>query len=180
MTVTQYAVEWHWTPPTDEHIAEERHRRSTFILITRDQTADARDTLRTYKAQDQNEHGFRFMKSPIHLTAFFLEKPERVVGLGYALLLALPFARLMRAVVRTAMIDQSPLELPDRRRIARPSETVIWDALHTLWVERRIEGDVEGCPWTHVKPHVWRILEMLKVPIEHRFQWDPSGSNRYP
>ena len=174
-TVTQYTVEWHWTPPTDEQLTKERHRRSTFILITSDQTADAGDTLRTYKAHDQNEHGFRFMKSPIHLTAFFLEKPERVVGLGYALLLALQFARFMRAVVRTAMVNQAPLELPDGRRIARPSETVILDALRTLWVERRIEGDVEWYPWTHVKSHVRRILEMLKVPIEHRFQWDPSG-----
>ena len=73
------------------------------------------------------------------------------------------------------MIDQASLELPDRRRIARPSETVIRDARRTLWVERRIEGDVAWYPWTHVKPHVGRILEMLKTSIEHRFQGDPSG-----
>ena len=89
-TATEYTVEWHWTPPTDQHLTEERHRRSAFILIPSDQTADARDTLRTYKAQDQNEHGFRFMKSPLHLTAWFLEKPEHIGGLGYALLLAVP------------------------------------------------------------------------------------------
>ena len=29
--------------------------------------------------------------------------------------------------------------------------------------------------WTHVKPHTWRILEMLQIPIEHRFQWEESG-----
>ena len=44
-----------------------------------------------YKRQDQDEHGFRFMKAPIHLGAFFLEKPTRVIGLGYLFLLALQF-----------------------------------------------------------------------------------------
>ena len=41
----------------------------------------------------------------------------------------------MRAVVRQAMVDPPPLELPDHRNITRPSDTVILDALRTLWVE---------------------------------------------
>lgn len=173
--ITQYTVQWHWTAPTADRIQQARERQSTFILTTSDQTGDAATALRAYKAQDQDEHGFRWMKSPIHLTAFFLEKPERVVGLGYVLLLALQFARFMRAAVRQAMVDQPPLALPDGRKISNPSERVILDALRTLWVERREVGDVEWYQWTHVKPHVWRILEMLRVPIEHRFQWDESG-----
>lgn len=81
----------------------------------------------------------------------------------------------MRAMVRDAMVSQPPLDLPDGRKIANPSERVILDALHTLWVERRTAGDVEWYQRSHVKPHVWRILETLRVPIEHRFQWDDSG-----
>ena len=81
----------------------------------------------------------------------------------------------MRAVVRQAMVDQPPLELPDHRTITRPSDTVILDALRTLWVERRTVGDTVWYQWTHVKPHVWRILEMLQIPIQHGFQWDLSG-----
>ncbi len=173
--ITLYTVQWHWTAPDADRIQQARERQSTFILTTSDQTSDAATALRAYKAQDQDEHGFRWMKSPIHLTAFFLEKPERVVGLGYVLLLALQFARFMRAAVRQAMADQPPLALPDGRKISNPSERVILDALRTLWVERREVGDVEWYQWTHVKPHVWRILEMLRVPIEHRFQWDESG-----
>lgn len=98
-------------------------------------------------------------KSPIHLPEFFLEKPERAVGLGYVLLLALQFARFMRAVVRDAMVNQPPLALPDGRKIANPSERVILDALCTWWVERRAVGDIVWYQWMHVKPHVWRILE---------------------
>ncbi len=174
-TLTQYTVQWNWTDPTPECVQAERARRATFVLITSQMTWDARTALHEYKAQDQDEHGFRWMKSPLHLTAFFLEKPTRIVGLGYLLLLALQFARFMRAMVRQAMVDQPLLELPDHRKIARPSETVILDALRTLWVERKEEEGMVWYQWTHMKPHVWRILEMLQIPIQHRFQWDSSG-----
>jgi len=122
-TITQYTVQWHWTVPTADRVQHER--RSTFVLMSSAMTLDADTALREYKAQDQDEHGFRWMKSPIHLTAFFCEKPERVVGLGYVLLLALQIARFMRAVVRHVMVDHPSLELPDHRKIERPSETVI-------------------------------------------------------
>ncbi|MCY0881296.1 MAG: hypothetical protein OWS74_04805, partial [Firmicutes bacterium] len=173
--IWQYTVQWHWTGPTPEVVQAERERRPTFVLITSQLTCDARTALHEYKAQDQDEHGFRWMKSPMHLSAFFLEKPTRIVGLGYLLLLALQFARFMRAMVRLAMIDQPPLELPDHRKIARPSETVILDALRTLWVERKEEDAMVWYQWIHVKPHVGRILEMLQIPIQHRFQWDASS-----
>lgn len=159
--IPQLTVQWSWTAPSPERVEQARKWQSTFILLTSDRACDATRALREYKAQDQAEHGLRWMKSPIHLTAFFLEKPERVVGLGYVLLLALQFARFMRAVVRQAMVDQPPLDLPDGRHIARPSERVILDALRSLWIERREVGAVVWYQWTHVKPHVWRILEML-------------------
>ena len=159
----------------EARIQAEREQQSTFVLITSDRTCDAQQALLAYKAQDQDEQGFRWAKSPVHLTAFFLEKPTRVTGLGYVLLLAWQFARFMRAIVREAMIDQPVLELPDHRKIERPSERVILDALRTLWVEHRTDEETEWYQWTHVEPHVWRILEMLQIPIQHRFQSDPSG-----
>ena len=143
----------------------QEERESTWLLMTRDTTCDARQALLAYKAQDQDEHGFRWTKSPGHLTAFFLEKPARVAGLGYLLLLAMQFARFMRAMVREAMRDQPVLELPDHRKMDRPSERIILDALCILWIERR----------THGEPHVRHILEMLHIPIQHRFQGVPSG-----
>ncbi len=97
---------------------------------------DARTALQEYKGQDQNEHGFRWTKSPIHLGAFWLEKPECVVGLGYVLLLALQIARFMRAVVRAELKDQPPLELP-YRKVKRPSETVILEAFRDLDLQRQ-------------------------------------------
>lgn len=174
-TTTEYTVQWQWTGPSAEQLQREREWRSTWVLLTSDRTRDAVMGLRAYKGQAQDELGFRWMKSPVPLTACFLEKPSRVAGLGYGLLLALQFARLMRAMVRHAMADQPPLELPDPRQITQSSETVILEALRTLWVERRTSADDAGYQWTPVKPHAWRILEMLEVPIEHRFHWEPSG-----
>jgi len=88
------------------------------------------------RKQAQNEQGFRWKKSPIHLGAFWLEKPARVAGLGYLLLLALQFARFMRALVRDELKDQPPLALP-HRKVTRPSETVILDGLRDLDLRRQ-------------------------------------------
>ena len=40
--ITHYTVQWHWTGPTAEMIQEARERQSTFVLMTRDKTCDAR------------------------------------------------------------------------------------------------------------------------------------------
>jgi transposase len=141
---TAYTVAFNATEPTAEQIQAERERRSTFILLTSKRTLDARTALQESKAQDHNEQGFRWTKSPIHLGAFWLEKSERVTGLGYALLLALPFARFFRVVVRTALEDQPPLNLPEQRRVQKPSETVILDALCRLDIKRNWDGNM---PW---------------------------------
>ena len=97
-----YTVTLCVTNPDAEVVQAERQRRATWILLTSRMTLDAQTALDDYKGQHHNEHGFRWTKPPIHLGAFWLEKPERVAGLGYLLLLALQFARFMRAVVRDA------------------------------------------------------------------------------
>ena len=173
-TRTEYLVALRITEPTSDAIQAERERRSTFILLTSQLTLNAKAALQEYKGQDQNEHGFRWAKSPIHLGAFWLEKPARVAGLGYLLLLALQFARFMRAMVRSALKDQSPLELP-YRKVKRPSETVILDALRDLDIRRQSNETLKWYQWTAVLAYQRRILEALKVPIDRGFVWDPSS-----
>ncbi len=173
-THREYPVTFQVTDPTPEAIQAERERRSTFILLTSNRTLDAKTALQEYKGQDQNEHGFRWTKSPIHLGAFWLEKPARVAGLGYLLLLALQFARFMRALVRAALQDQPPLELP-HRRVKRPSETVILDALRDLDIRRQSNESLLWYQWTAVLPYQRRLLDALGVPIDRGFIWDPSG-----
>jgi len=173
-TRTEYTVEFQATDPTPEVIQVERERRATFILLTSNFSLDARTALQEYKGQDCNEHGFRWTKSPIHLGAFWLEKPARVAGLGYLLLLALQFARFMRAVVRAELKDQPPLELP-YRKVKRPSETVILEAFRDLDLRRQSDETLTWYEWTAVLPYQRRLLETLGIPIDRGLVWDPSG-----
>lgn len=169
-----YAGGWTVTPPTAAVIQRERERRSTFVLVSSRQSFTGHTALHAYKRQDQDEHGFRFMKDPVHLGAFFLEKPTRVTGLGYLLLLALQFSRFMRAMVREALTDQPPLEIP-HRTVQRPSDTVILDALRPLWVLRKADGADVWYQWGQLPVYARRILEALHIPVTQRLVWDPSG-----
>ncbi len=162
------------TGPSTEVVQAERQRRATWILLSSRMALDPRTALDDYKGQQHNEHGFRWTKSPIHLGAFWLEKPERVAGLGYLLLLALQFARFMRAVVRAALQDQPPLELP-HRRVTRPSDTIILEVLRGLDMRHQSDGRQWWYQWTAVRPYERRVLEALGIPIDHGFIWDASG-----
>ena len=173
-SVSVYGVTLQVTDPSAAVIQAERQRRATWILLTSRMTLDARTALLDYKGQQHNEHGFRWTKSPLQLGAFWLEKPARVAGLGYLLLLALQFARFMRAVVRSAFRDQPPLELP-YRRVTRPSDTVILEILHDLDMRHQSDGVQWWYQWTAVRPYERRVLDALGIPIDHGFIWDPSG-----
>ena len=81
-TRTEYTVSFQVAEPTPKALQAERERRSTFIWLTSKQTLDAKAALEQYKNQAHHKQGFRWTKSPIHLGAFWLEKPSRVAGLG--------------------------------------------------------------------------------------------------
>jgi len=168
-----YRAGWQSAPPSAERIQHERERRSTFVLVSSRQNFSAMTALQAYKRQDQDEHGFRWMKEPLHLGAFFLEKPARVAGLGFLLLLALQFSRFMRAMVRHALADQPALEIP-HRKVQQPSDAVILDALRALWVLRKEDGTDTWFQWGHVPAYTRRILDALQIPVNRRFVWDPS------
>ena len=164
-----YAVALDMTAPKPEQIQAERERRSTFILLTSKMTLDARTALQECKAQDHNEQGFRWTKSPLHLGAFWLEKPQRVTGLGYALLLALQFARFMRALVRAA---------PGLAGTAAGSEAVRNGDLGRvgpLGYQTEMGWDYAVVSVECRVPYQRRILEALDIPIDRGFVWDPSG-----
>ena len=151
-TRTEYTVTLRVTNPVPEAIQAERERRSTFVLLTSNLTYDAQQALQEYRGQGQNEQGFRWTKSPIHLGAFWLEKPARVTGLGYLLLLALQFARFMRAMVGAELKDQPALELP-HRKVTRPSETFILDALRDLDIRLQSNETLTWYQGTAVLPY---------------------------
>ena len=143
------------------------------MLVTDDPDRAARELVAAYKGQDQAEHAFRWAKSPWHLQAFSLQNPQRVAGLGFLLVLAVPFVRWMRRMVREALRDQPPLALPDGRRIAAPSDEVILETVRPLWLRRRWTHGRPWYQWGRVPPHAQRLLDPLGVPLYVRFE--PSG-----
>lgn len=171
--VTHYRVHWEWADPDPVAVQRERERRSTFILLT-SRREKARTVLQVYKGQDHVEHAFRWAKEPIHLGAFWVHKPARVKGLGFVLLLALQFARWMRAMVRQVLADQPPLVLPYGRTVQQPTEAVILDTLRDLWVLRKHHDHETWCQWGRVAPHTERLLQALGVPIRVRFTPSPD------
>ncbi|KIC73272.1 Transposase, IS4 family protein [Neochlamydia sp. EPS4] len=73
--------------------AELERSKGFFILATNDMdvnTFPAQELLKTYKAQQSVERGFRFLKSPDFLvSSFFLKKPERIEALLMVMTLCL-------------------------------------------------------------------------------------------
>lgn len=132
-TPTRYRVRWTMADPDPAAVQTERQRRSPFVLVTDDPHRSAREGVAAYKGQDQAEHALRGAKSPWPLQAFSRQNPQRIAGLGFLLLWALPFVRWMRRLVRAALPDQPPLAVPDGRRIAAPSDEGILQTLRPLW-----------------------------------------------
>ena len=108
----------------EEKVAIERHRRSAFTLITTvpKEELDARGLLEEYKFQGSIERRFAFAKDPEIVDAFFVKKPERVMALGYVLLMVcLVFSVLERRVRNTG----EPLPTMARGLLKNPTGTEI-------------------------------------------------------
>lgn len=103
-TKTVYRVRTQIEGLAAERVETERQRRSTFVLITTVPLAEAgaRDLLLEYKHQGSLERRFAFLKDSEIVDSFFLKKPERVLALGYILLMVcLVFSVLERRMRQT-------------------------------------------------------------------------------
>lgn len=123
-STTVYRITWTWTSD-DSYRLLKIQRASTLVLATSDLTLSPYDMLTTYREEYKVEHGIRWLKSPLRLDPVYLKKPARVAGFGYVVVLALALARLLQALVRETLVEQSPLALPEGRAVARPSDRVL-------------------------------------------------------
>ncbi len=168
-TRQEYRLQLTIPQPDPQILKAERERRSTFVLVTDDQHFGARQLLEAYKGQDHAEHGFRWMKDDPHLDAFYVQKPDRVAGIGMLLTLGLQFVRWMRSLVRTALQDQPPLVLPDKRVLPAPSDRVIIESLAPIWLAKVRHQGQEWYQWAAVPPHSARILQALGTDLDDIF-----------
>lgn len=168
-TRQEFRVQFAIPQPDSGKLQAERLRRSTFVLVTDDQNSGARELLEAYKGQDQAEHGFKWMKDDPHLDAFYVQKPDRVAGIGMLLVLGLQLVRWMRSLVRSALKDQEPLVLPDKRVLPAPSDRVIIESLAPIWLAKVRHQGREWYQWAAVPPHSARVLKALGTDLDDIF-----------
>ncbi len=168
-TRQEFRVQLAIPQPNPGQLKAERQRRSTFVLVTDDYHLDARQLLEAYKGQDHAEHAFRWMKDDPHLDAFYVQKPDRVAGIGMLLVLGLQLVRWMRSLVRSALKDQEPLVLPDKRVLPAPSDRVIIESLAPIWLAKVRHQGQEWYQWAAVPPHSARILQALGTDLDDIF-----------
>lgn len=144
-TITRYRLAV-TVRPNEEAIAAERCLCGLFVLITslRDRLAyPARTILAEYKEQHVAERVFSFIKDPTWVGAFCLKKPERIVALGYVLLMASMVYTLLERQVRQALTkpeERLVLGL-DNRPTSRPSAWAILTILSAILIiaERQVD-----------------------------------------
>lgn len=127
-------------------IAAARARCGLFVLITTllDQdTYPPATLLAEYKEQHLAERMHSFLKDPLAVGAFCLKKPERVIALGYVLLIAAMVHTLLERQVRQALdtIEQPPVEGLDHRPTRRPTTWAIFTALKAILILAQRTGD---------------------------------------
>jgi len=130
-----------------ERIAAARERCGLFVLITTllDQAAYPPATLLAeYKEQHLAERMHSFLKDPLAVGAFCLKKPERVIALGYVLLIAAMVHTLLERQVRQALanVEQTPIEGLDHRPTRRPTTWAIFTALKAILILAQRTGDI--------------------------------------
>jgi transposase len=97
------------------------------VLLPHGPTAGERahragDVLRAYKEQHGIEQNYGFLKAPLIVNSFFLQKPERMEALGLGLLLALLLWRLVARTLRVHVeTTRQPLTGWDKKATQKPT-----------------------------------------------------------
>lgn len=119
---------------------EMRRRASRFVLITtlpkeyNGKEMDAVTVLELYKGQINIEMNFSFLKDPVHVDEIYLKKPERVLVLGYILLLALVIYRVFQRRIRQKVTEEKPLLGAGGRILRKPTGQAIFEILKYIQV----------------------------------------------
>jgi transposase len=96
-----------WTPLVSHHSALQQ--LGLFIIVTNDVSNDLNmaSLLSSYKAQQNVEKGFRFLKSPDFLTsAIYLKKPERIEALVVVMTCCLMVYAGLEHQIRKTLVEK--------------------------------------------------------------------------
>jgi transposase len=113
----QFKLEWH----IDEtELARLQEIEGVFVLKTNlPKKRSITAVLTTYRDQSQVEKRFHHLKGPLALTPMFLEKPERIAGLLFIIVLALTLMALMERQARKNLKGKPMKGLYPEGRVTR-------------------------------------------------------------
>jgi transposase len=104
-------------PSISSALPQEEQRRACFIVATNileETSLSDEELVGSYKQQGSVERGFRFLTDPLFLaSSVFVKKPERIVALGFIMVLCLLVYRFAESRLRT-QLNQTGQTLPNK------------------------------------------------------------------
>jgi len=169
-TRVQYRLAIEVVAPSEEALQTWREREATFVLITDvrdDQRVPDEQILRLYKEQHEVEARFRYLKSPYHVGAVFLQKPSRVKAFAYVMLMSLLLYCTFEYLLRMRMATETePLILPGKRRSLRPTGASVLEMLDEITTMHVKLGDaLQRMASRPHNPQVERVLDLLDMDL---------------
>ncbi|EIV4462092.1 IS1634 family transposase [Salmonella enterica] len=139
-----------------------RARTGVFILATNDHSTELtmEALLATYKAQQNVERGFRFLKSPEFLTSsIYLKKPERIEALLMVMTCCLMIYAALEHRIRKGLAEQER-DVPDMKKKPTRKPTARWIFLCFSGIHEYIIADSQPLV-TKLNPAHQTIVDVL-------------------
>ncbi|MBA3472960.1 MAG: IS1634 family transposase [Rubrobacter sp.] len=147
-----------------EHECERRARYIVGTNVLDPARLSEEELIRTYKGQGGVERGFRFLKDPLFLaSSVFVKKPERIVALGFVMVVCLLVYRLAEHRLRKRLGERGQ-SIPNQA--GKPSEkpTMRWvfqffEGIDVLYV--RSAAGIVSRHVLHLRPVHEQVLRLL-------------------
>lgn len=167
---THYRLAIEVAAPSEDTLQMWREREATFVLITDlrdDQRVSDEQVLRLYKEQNEVEGRFRYLKSPYHVGAVFLQKPSRVKAFAYVMLMSLLLYSAFEYLLRKKMATETePLILPGKRKSFRPTGASVLEMLDEVTTMHvKLGKTVERMATRPHNDQVERVLSLLEMDL---------------
>jgi transposase len=143
-----------------EQVEREAFRKACWIVgtnVLEPTVLSDQQLVVTYKGQGGPERGFRFLKDPLFLaSSVFVKKPERIMALGFIMVLCLLVYRLAEVRLR-CRLTETQQTIPDQ--VHKPTErpTMRW-----------VFQCFEGIELLHVQTAATSLVLVLRLQPVHR------------
>jgi transposase len=161
-----------------QRMAEEERRRACFIVGTNileaSQLSDE-ELISTYKQQGSVERGFRFLKDPLFFaSSVFVKKPERIVALGFIMVLCLLVYRFAEYRLRTRLAETAQT-LPNQVNKPTSTPTMRWIFQCFEGIDLLLIVTPAGITSRvlHLLPFHHQVLMLLGPPYQKLYQLPP-------